>query len=201
MKQKTNARQKREAEAQRRKAAFTPAAAVRSQAATEKPAAPKPVFHPEVFPDQSLEEATLEFLDYLNRYGTKDAKNDLPQPARKKGISSGAIPRLNLEEGMPLVDEAISRMHMGIQEMRVSHVRAVKLIHGYGSTGHGGKICIGVRDELASMKRRKLIKEYIPGEDFGPTDPASRKLVEQNSAVSRDPDYGRINHGITIAVL
>ena len=90
---------------------------------------------------------------------------------------------------------------MGIQEMRVSHVRAVKLIHGYGSTGRGGKICIGVRDELASMKRRKLIKEYIPGEDFGPTDPASRKLVEQNSAVSRDPDYGRINHGITIAVL
>lgn len=39
---------------------------------------------------------------------------------------------------MPLVDEAVRRMHMGIQEMKVSRVKVVKLIHGYGSTGRGG---------------------------------------------------------------
>ena len=200
MKQKSNARLKREAEAQRRKAAFAPAVAP-SQTEKEKKESPKPAFRPEVYPDQSPEEATLEFLAYLDRYGTTAAKNDIPKPAKKKGASSGTIPRLDLEEGMPLVDEAISRLRMGLQEMRVSRVKAVKLIHGYGSTGRGGKICIGVRGELAVMKKRKLIKDYIPGEDFGPTDAASRKLVEQNSAVSRDPDYGRINHGITIVVL
>lgn len=199
MKQKTNARQKREAEEQRRKEAFSPKTAAAVKPAVAVP--PKPVFHPEVFPDQSPEEATREFLDYLDRYGTTAAKNDLPQQAKKKSASAGTIPQLNLEEGMPLVEEAISRLRIGIQEMRVSRVKAVKLIHGYGSTGRGGKICTGVRNELAAMKKKKLIRDYIPGEDFGPTDAASRMLVEQNSSVNRDPDYGRINHGITIVVL
>ena len=102
---------------------------------------------------------------------------------------------------MPLVEEALSRMNMGIQEMRVSRMKAVKLIHGYGSTGRGGKIRVGVRDELADMKRKRLIKDFIPGEDFGPMNAASRKLAEQDKSVTRDPDYGRMNHGITVVIL
>ena len=30
------------------------------------------------------------------------------------------------------------------------------------------------------MKRMKLIRDFIPGEDFGPVDAASRRLAEQN---------------------
>ena len=200
MKQKINARQKREAEARRRKETFSPNP-VPSPAEPAAPAAPRPVFVPEVFPDQSPEEAAREFLDYLDRYGTTAAKSDLPRRARKKSAASGAVPCLNLEEGMPLVEEALSRMNTGLQEMRVSRAKAVKLIHGYGSTGRGGKICAAVRNELAAMKRKKMIKNFIPGEDFGPADAASRNLVERMASVSRDPDYGRINHGITIVVL
>ena len=102
---------------------------------------------------------------------------------------------------MPLVEEAVSRMNMGLQELRVSGERIVKLIHGYGSSGTGGKIRTGIRNELAAMKRRKLIKDYIPGEDFGPLDVASRKLAESNISITRDPDWGRMNHGITIGIL
>ena len=102
---------------------------------------------------------------------------------------------------MPLVEEAVRRMHMGIQEMRHIRAKAVKLIHGYGSTGRGGKICTGIRAELADMKRKKQIREYIPGEDFGPADAASRKLADRDPRITRDPDYGRMNHGITIVVL
>ena len=60
---------------------------------------------------------------------------------------------------MPLVEEALGRMRIGLQEMRVSRAKAVKLIHGYGSTGRGGKIRDAVRDELAVMKRRKIISD------------------------------------------
>ena len=201
MKQKTNARQKREAEAQRRKAALGTGPAAPARTGDETPEPPKPVFRPEVYPYPTPEEATREFLDYLDRYGTTAAKNDLPRQPKRKAASSAVLPRLNLEEGMPLVEEAVGRLRMGLQEMRVSRVKAVKLIHGYGSTGRGGKICVGVRGDLAVMKKRKQIKDYIPGEDFGPTDEASRRLAEQDSAVRRDPDYGRINHGITIVVL
>lgn len=90
---------------------------------------------------------------------------------------------------------------MGIQEMKVSRVKVLKLIHGYGSTGRGGKIRIGIRNELATMQRRGLIKDYIPGEEFGPLDGVTRKLTDQDKSISRDADFGRMNHGITIVVL
>ena len=200
MKQKMNARQKREAEMLRRKNNLLPrnAAAVKEEPAESRPLKPAPAPKTEV-PSASPEEETREFLEYLAREHMPIVKDDSPAPRRKK--QGNGIPRLNLEDGMPLVEEAVDRMNMGIQELRVSGVKAVKLIHGYGSTGRGGKIRVGVRDELAAMKRKRLIKDFIPGEDFGPVDAASRKLAEQNKAVTRDPDYGRMNHGITVVVL
>jgi hypothetical protein len=200
MKQKMNARQKREAEMLRRKNNLLPrnAVAVKEESAESRTLKPAPAPKTEV-PSASPEEETREFLEYLAREHMPIVKDDSPAPRRKK--QGNGIPRLNLEDGMPLVEEAVDRMNMGIQELRVSGVKAVKLIHGYGSTGRGGKIRVGVRDELAAMKRKRLIKDFIPGEDFGPVDAASRKLAEQNKAVTRDPDYGRMNHGITVVVL
>ena len=36
---------------------------------------------------------------------------------------------------------------------------------------------------------------------MGHTDAASRKLADQIPSVTRDPDYGRMNHGITIGTM
>ena len=140
-------------------------------------------------------------LAYLEKHGVPAAGKEAPRPAARKPGASGSIPRLNLEDGMPLVSEALDRMHMGLQEMRVSRVKIVKLIHGYGSTGRGGRIGLAVREDLAGMKRKRLIQGFIPGEDFGPMDPASRRLAERDGKVPRDPDYGRMNHGITLVIL
>ncbi len=202
MKQKTNARQKREAEALRRKNNLLPHKTVvdQKQQSESRPLNPVSIPKTETF-SLTPEEETREFLEYLAREHMPIVKDDSPEPRRKKQVSGSGIPRLNLEDGMPLVEDAISRMNIGIQEIRVGRVKAVKLIHGYGSTGRGGKIRVGVRNELAAMKRKRLIRDFIPGEEFGPVDAASRKLAEQDKAVTRDPDYGRMNHGITIVVL
>ena len=197
MKAKVNARQRREAESLRRKGAVR-METVPAELPSTAPEKPVPVFVTPRVPDVSPEEETREFLEYLDKYDGPMNKDDTVRLSAKKG---GPLGRLNLEEGMPLVEEALDRLRMGLQEMRISRAGAVKLIHGYGSTGRGGKICPAVRAELASMKRRKLIRDYIPGEDFGPVDAASRKLAERNREITRDPDYGRINHGITIVVL
>ncbi len=200
MKQKMNARQKREAENIRRKNNLLPRNTAAEEEQRAEPRPVKPAAGPKAeVPSLSPEEETREFLEYLAREHMPMIKDDSPAPRRKK--QGSGIPRLNLEDGMPLVEEALSRMNMGIQEMRVSRMKAVKLIHGYGSTGRGGKIRVGVRDELADMKRKRLIKDFIPGEDFGPMNAASRKLAEQDKSVTRDPDYGRMNHGITVVVL
>lgn len=198
MKAKTNARQKREAEQRRRKDAVRPPRAAKPTPAAVPERRPAPVKR---VPEKTPEEETREFLDYLENYKgpvMKDTARSLPP---KQSSASGTIYRLNLEEGMPLVEEALDRMNMGLQEMRHSREKTVKLIHGYGSTGRGGSICAAVRRELAQMKRKKYIRDYIPGEDFGPLDAASRKWAEQIREIPRDPDYGRMNHGITIVVL
>ena len=202
MKSRTNAKQKRETDARKRKEFWSPK---REAPAETVPAAPpKPEFiRAADLPQQSPEEETREFLAYLERYKGPVRKDgdDAPRPAGRKTPSGAGTARLNLEEGMPLVEEAVRRMRIGLQEMKAGRVKTVKLIHGYGSTGRGGKIRDGVRKELADMKRRNLIRDFIPGEEFGPLDAASRKLAEQDRNIPRDPDYGRMNHGITIVVL
>ena len=205
MKPKANARQKREADARLRKEHWSPKKPSPEAAQAQggkTPPLPKPaVIRAADLPQQSPEEETREFLEYLERYKGPVRKDDAPRPAGRKPKQVSGIPALNLEDGMPFVEEAVSRLRMGLQEMRVSRVSAVKLIHGYGSTGRGGKIRDGVRKELADMERRKQIRDFIPGEDFGPADAASRKLAEQDRSIPRDPDYGRMNHGVTVVVL
>ena len=208
MKQKTNARQKREAEALRRKGAFSPKTGEGAALPAPKPvkpaAAPKPAVRPKPtaapLPAKTPEEETREFLDWLERWGVPVQKEE-PPAGRRAGKQNGALPRLDLEAGMPTVSEALDRLNIGLQEMRAGRAAAVKLIHGYGSTGRGGKIGPAVRAELAAMKRRRQLRDYIPGEEFGPVDAASRQLADRLKTVSRDPDWGRMNHGITIAVL
>ena len=215
MKNKSNAKQKREADSQKRKELWSPKIATEGkQAGRDKqkpaitnPAAAKPPEKKQTItkaadlPQQTPEEETREFLEYLEKYTGPVRKDDLPQQARRKANTGTSLCTLNLEDGMPLVEDAVSRMNMGLQELRVTRAKTVKLIHGYGSTGRGGRICAVVRKELADMKRRKQIRDFIPGEDFGPMDEASRKLAEQMKSIPKDPDYGRMNHGITIVVL
>ena len=202
MKQKVNAREKREAEELRKRQALKQRSTLPEKKETVHTQPSEPAPKPgAIQPEKTPEEETREFLEYLAKENLPVFKDDLPQRKRRKTAAGKAIPRLDLEDGMPLVEEAVSRMNMGLQELRVNREKIVKLIHGYGSTGTGGKIRTGVRGELAGMKRKKLIRDYIPGEDFGPLDAASRKLAESSTAITRDPDWGRMNHGITIVIL
>ena len=143
---------------------------------------------------------TREFLAYLE--GEIVIRKEEPDPGiRKSSPRRALIADLNLEEGMPTVEEAVGRMMIGFQELRASGVRLVRVIHGYGSTGRGGKICVGVRKELSALKARRRIREFAAGEDFGPFSAESRLIAEKYPEAVRDPDYGRGNPGITVVML
>ena len=201
MKSKTNAKQKREAAVQKMRERWSPKKECPAES-VGTPVPPKPtMIKAKDLPQQTPEEETREFLEYLERYKGPIRKDDTPPPAKGRGKTGTSAGTLNLEDGMPTVEEAIGRLRTGLQEMKVSRIKVVKLIHGYGSTGRGGRIRAGIRSELAEMKRRGLIREFIHGEDFGPTDAASRRLADQEKRITRDPDYGRMNHGITMVVL
>ena len=90
---------------------------------------------------------------------------------------------------------------MELKRTKVLHFRAVKLIHGYGSSGAGGKIRIAVRRQLLDLLRQGQIKAFIPGESFSIFDETTRKGLTYCPALRKDPDLDRYNNGITVVLL
>lgn len=107
----------------------------------------------------------------------------------------------NLEDGRPTVETARQRMYTALRQARAQRVPAVKLIHGYGSTGQGGRIRTMVRRELEQLKIQGKIKDYVAGEEFSPFDAAGQRAIAADFRLTKDSDYTRCNHGITVVIL
>ena len=108
---------------------------------------------------------------------------------------------VNLEENMPTVEQAERRLIGELGRARASGAKVVKLIHGYGSTGVGGKLRISIRQFLGMKKRRNAIRAFVSGEEWDIFNEESRRLIEACPDLSRDRDLGRGNPGITIVLL
>lgn len=78
----------------------------------------------------------------------------------------GYLKEVNIKYDMPTADLAVRRATYAIENGRTLGASAVKLIHGYGSSGKGGKIRVEVRAYLERQKARGKIRDYIPGERF-----------------------------------
>lgn len=107
---------------------------------------------------------------------------------------------INLEAGMPTSDAAMTLLNNRIYAERASGAGAVKIIHGYGSTGKGGAIRKVCRQKLLEYRRRGIIKDICPGEKFGPFDEEGRRLSQKYPEVRSDADWGRANPGVTIVL-
>lgn len=108
---------------------------------------------------------------------------------------------INLEAGMPTVQQAQQLLVAEMGRARASGAKAVKLIHGYGSSGVGGKLRIGIRQFLGTKKRQNTIKIFVSGEEWDIFHAESRQLIEACPDLSRDRDLGRGNPGITLVLL
>ena len=107
---------------------------------------------------------------------------------------------INIENGMPTSDQAMVTLNNRIYAERASGARAVKIIHGYGSTGKGGVIRKACLLKLRDYKRMRVIKDFCPGDRFGPFDEDGRRLAQTFPELRSDVDWGRHNDGITIVL-
>ena len=108
---------------------------------------------------------------------------------------------VNLEEGMPHVNQALMQMERALAIARGEKCGLVKLIHGYGSTGTGGEIRIAVQKRLREMSERGQIRGFIYGENWARSDERAWKLVSARQDLKQDRDLGKGNRGITIVEL
>jgi hypothetical protein len=102
---------------------------------------------------------------------------------------------------MPLVREALLRMERELAVARQERVTALKFVHGYGSTGAGGEICVAVQRRLMEIAESGQIRECIFGENWTKSDEAAWRVLQVNPALKKDFDLGRRNRGITIVLL
>jgi len=116
-------------------------------------------------------------------------------------VPSFRMKTVNLEEGMPEVRQALSRLDSELARARKEACEVVKLIHGYGSTGAGGDIRIAVQGKLRHMSDQGQIRGFIFGEDWSKSDELTWKLLNDHTELKQDRDLGRRNPGITVVLL
>lgn len=108
---------------------------------------------------------------------------------------------VDLERGMPRAEQAIRQMLFELRRSPGLGCSAVKLIHGYGSSGAGGRIRVEARRRLDRMKAGGEIWGYIPGESFSIFDSDTLAAFQRGPTLRRDRDLERHNNGVTFVLL
>ena len=108
---------------------------------------------------------------------------------------------VNLEDGRPTVAEARARLLREIERARKEGAAALKVIHGYGSSGEGGALQGALRRSLRRRKKEGLIAAIVYGERWEIFDETTREVIERCPALGDDCDLNRYNEGITIVLL
>ena len=106
--------------------------------------------------------------------------------------------RSNLEAGLPTVAQALERLERDLREARACEAKVVRVIHGYGSSGRGGKIRDAVRRELGRKLARGEVKDVTPGENYSSTTNAGRDLLARFKELKTTERSDNSNHGLTI---
>ena len=75
---------------------------------------------------------------------------------------------VNIKKNMPLVSQAMTQLGNEIWLAKYARCHALKVIHGYGSTGQGGAIKTACLKLCADRKRTGVIRHFVRGEDFTP---------------------------------
>lgn len=108
------------------------------------------------------------------------------------------VAELNLEYGMPSAESAVRNMKNALATYKGQGIKAVIIIHGYGSTGVGGSIKAAVLKTLGESSMRGIVRAYCGGDQW-----INRKKEILSICGSLSEHDRRIsgNEGITVVVL
>lgn len=123
-------------------------------------------------------------------------KTNFLQPSILDYVS--AIRTFNVEADFPTVDEARRLVIAEIKRAKKEGVRILKVIHGYGSSGKGGALCVGLRKSFVLRKKEGVIKDFVCGEEFSIFDAATLSMLEAAPALRGDPDLNATNEGVSL---
>ncbi len=111
------------------------------------------------------------------------------------------IKTINLKTGMPYVVEALDTLSLELDSARSQGVKVLRVIHGYGSSGTGGKIKRAVIQKLASLSRAGRVHAYVEGDRYSENTKQGRDLLSQFPSLGSTLLSDRHNPGITFVQL
>jgi hypothetical protein len=112
-----------------------------------------------------------------------------------------SIRTINLETGLPTADEALKRLSEAIDQAKKDGVKAIKVIHGYGSSGKGGVLRQRVQKSLVNRRNQGKIRACVFGDKWDAFEDVTRNVLDQCPELRRDSDLNRGNEGISIVLL
>ena len=112
-----------------------------------------------------------------------------------------AVRTIDLEAGMPTAEEAMRRLDSKLSLAIAQNVRVVRIIHGYGSSGRGGKIRDACRRALASMVSKNRVTGMIRGEDHSAASLSSQDLIRRIPDLKSSTRTDADNPSITLVEL
>lgn len=111
------------------------------------------------------------------------------------------IKNIDLKKGMPFVDEALATLSLELDLARSQGVKVLRIIHGYGSSGTGGKIKQAVIQELTSLSRARKVRTYVVGDRYSEDTNQGRDLLSRFPDLRSTLVSDRHNPGITFVQL
>jgi hypothetical protein len=113
--------------------------------------------------------------------------------------SRPTVRTVNLERGLPTVEQALARLRQEIVQGRALGYRVLVLIHGYGSSGEGGAIREEVQRQLGFLRDKGQINDFLAGEQ------CDRRAGRGRQMARRFPFLAKFlqapNPGISLVVL
>jgi hypothetical protein len=108
---------------------------------------------------------------------------------------------INLEAGSPTVEDARRRLLSEMEAARRDGIRLLKIIHGWGSSGAGGKLGPAIRRSLRLRVQEGRAARVVTGERFSSDSLEGRELAQRYPSIRGDRDFNRANPGITLVEL
>jgi hypothetical protein len=116
-------------------------------------------------------------------------------------LSSDTV-EINIKQGSPLVEDALEQLTEHLRKSLDLGIKAIVLIHGYGSSGEGGRIKWAIQEALENNRYADRVEEYFFGEQVAFGSDAYRALLKRRPGLkSYLQRFKEGNAGMTVLLL
>lgn len=109
---------------------------------------------------------------------------------------------INIKQDGPYVEEALDRLTDLLRKSIEVGIKAIVLIHGYGSSGEGGRIKWAIHDALENNRYSDRVDEYHFGENVAYGSQSYHALLKRRPGLKRYlKRFKEGNSGMTVLLL